>query len=208
MTSAKSTQEFVNIKEIRDGIVILKNGGLRAIIIASSVNFSLKSKDEQEAMIFQYQNFVNSLDFHIQIFIQSRRLDIAPYINTLEERYKEQNNELLKVQTREYIEFIKNFTESTNIMTKSFFIVVPYSPSVVTNKESLFSKIPIIGNQTAKQQSDNFDEHKAQLEQRIGVVVQGLNRVGIRTQQLGTEELVELYFKIFNPGEKSAPTTV
>src|SRR3989338_7300822 len=127
--NAKATQEFVPIKEIRDGIITLKDGGLRAVILANSVNLSLKSSDEQRATIFQFQNFLNSLDFSTQISVQSRRLDIRPYLLLLENRMKVQSEPLLKLQTREYIEFVRNFTESVSIMTKSFFVVVPYTHS-------------------------------------------------------------------------------
>jgi len=127
MALAKATQDFVPIKEIRDGIVILKDGGLRAIIMASSINLSLKSEDEQHATILQFQAFLNSIDFTTQIVIQSRRLDIKPYLILLENRMKEQVEPLLKIQTREYIQFIQSFTETVNVMTKNFFIVVPYS---------------------------------------------------------------------------------
>src|SRR3989344_8776359 len=123
--SAKPTQEFVPIKEVRDGIVVLKDESMRAVLMASSMNFALKSAENQNAIIVQFQDFLNSLDFSIQIYVSSRRLDIRPYIALLEERYKEQVSELMKVQTREYVGFIKNFTETTNIMTKTFFVVVP-----------------------------------------------------------------------------------
>src|SRR6185295_10322471 len=123
--NAKATQEFVPIKEVRDGIVILKDESLRAIVLANSVNLSLKSEDEQKATILQFQNFLNTLDFPIQISVQSRKLDIRPYLLTLEERIKVQTEPLLKLQTKEYIGFIKNFTESVSIMTKNFFVVVP-----------------------------------------------------------------------------------
>ena len=123
--SSKTTQEFVPIQEIRDGVIILKNGGMRSIILASSLNFALKSGDEQASILLQFQNFLNSLDFSVQIFIQSKKLDIRPYIALLEDRYKEQVGELMKIQVREYIEFVKIFVENTNIMSKSFFIVVP-----------------------------------------------------------------------------------
>ena len=116
---AKATQEFVPIKEVRDGIVVLKNDELRAIVLANSVNLSIKSSDEQQATIMQFQNFLNTLDFSMQISIQSRRLNIRPYLLLLEDRIKVQNEPLLKLQTREYIEFIKNFTDSVAIMTKS-----------------------------------------------------------------------------------------
>src|SRR3954464_13082507 len=110
-TSTKSTQEFVPVKEVRDGIVMLKDGTMRAILLASSINFALKSEDEQTAFIVQFQNFLNSLDFSCQIFVQSRMLDIRPYLSTLEGAYKKQLDDLMRVQIREYIEFVKSFTE-------------------------------------------------------------------------------------------------
>ena len=124
---AKATQEFVPIKEVRDGIIVLKDGDLRAIVLANSINLSLKSEDEQKATILQFQSFLNTLDFSIQISVQSRRLDIRPYLLLLENRIKIQNEPLLKLQTREYIEFIRNFTESVAIMTKS-------TPAVIWEK--------------------------------------------------------------------------
>jgi hypothetical protein len=139
MIKSEATQNFIPIKEVRDGIVILKDGSMRALLMTSSLNFALKSEDEQQSIIFQFQNFLNSLDFSIQIFLESRRLDIRPYIALLEGRQKEQTNDLLKIQIKEYIQFIKTFTENTNIMTKTFFIVVPYSPpQLSTSKGSKF----------------------------------------------------------------------
>ena len=107
--NSKATQEFVPIKEVRDGIAILKDGSMRGIVLSSSLNFSLKSEDERKAIVLQFQDFLNSLDFTVQISIQSRRLDIRPYMALLEDRYKEQMNDLMKIQTREYIDFIKRF---------------------------------------------------------------------------------------------------
>lgn len=202
---AKAAQDFVPIKEIRDGVAILKTGGLRLVLIASSVNFALKSEQEQTALLLQYQNFLNSLDFHIQIFVESRKLDIRPYLETLEGLVKDQLNDLLKIQTREYIEFIKNFTANTNIMSKTFFIVVPYDPPVFSQRTGLLRRL-FPGKLTASGGvADDFDEHRTQLEQRAGVVEQGLGRIGIRVVELGTQELVEMFFKIFNPGEITAP---
>src|SRR3989338_2073422 len=125
---AEATQDFVPIKEIRDGVVILKDGTMRMVLLVSSINFALKSTDEQTAILMQFQNFLNSLDFYIQIFVQSRRLDIRPYLRTLEERLVAQTTDLMKVQVREYIEFIRKFTETTDIMSKSFFFIIPYTP--------------------------------------------------------------------------------
>lgn len=202
-----TTQEFVPIREIRDGVVILKDGSMRAIVMASSLNFALKSTDEQNSIIYQFQNFINSLDFSVQIFVQSKKLDIRPYISLLEGRYKEQGTDLMKIQTREYIEFIKTFVENSNIMTKSFFIVVPYSPPVIANSHNPIKSL--LGNSSTEKTnvsgSGSFDESRTQLEQRVGVVEQGLTRCGIRVAELGTEEIVELFYKIFNPGDMEKP---
>ncbi len=141
MIKAKATQEFVPIKEIRDGVIVLKNGDLRAIVLANSVNLSLKSDDEQKATILQFQNFLNTLDFAVQISVQSRRLDIRPYLLLLENRMKVQNEPLLKLQTQEYIEFIKNFTESVSIMTKTFFVVVPYTHTVLKTDSGILKRL-------------------------------------------------------------------
>ena len=198
--ASKATQDFVPIKEIRDGIVILKDGSMRAVVMASSINFALKSPDEQQAIIFQFQNFLNSLDFSIQISIQSRELDIRPYISLLEGRYKDELGDLMKMQIREYIQFVKSFVEQSSIMTKTFFVVVPFNPTVLSGGFGNNKK-----DEAGKAKADNFEENRLQLEQRMGVVQQGLTRCGLRSVQLGTEEIVELYYKIFNPGELGKP---
>lgn len=207
-TKSKSTQDFVPIKEIRDGVIVLKNGGMRSILLASSLNFALKSQDEQASILMQFQNFANSLDFSVQIMIQSKKLDIRPYIALLEERYKEQATELMKIQVREYIEFIRTFVDSTNIMSKSFFVVIPYDPPIMTGaKNPLSGMLP--KSKTPVQDFDKqFQEYRSQLEQRVAVVEQGLVRCGIRSAELGTEEVVELYYKLFNPGETEKPIQI
>ena len=201
--NAKATQEFVPIKEVRDGIVVLKNDELRAIVLANSVNLSLKSSDEQQATIMQFQNFLNTLDFSVQISIQSRRLDIRPYLLLLENRIKVQNEPLLKLQTKEYIEFIKNFTDTVAIMTKNFFVVVPYTHTTLKSDSGIIDKIFSRKNKeeikVAKQIA--FEEKRSQLEERVAVIQQGLSRCGINSAQLGTEEVVEVFYKVFNPGE-------
>ena len=199
MAKEAATQEFVPIKEIRDGVVILKDGGLRAILLTSSLNIALKSNDEQTAILLQFQNFLNSLDFSLQIVIQSRRLDIRPYLNLLEERAKSQMEDLMKIQIREYIDFIRTFTETTNIMTKHFFLIIPYAPPILKA-----GKLPFSNNKKTSADTrtlENFEEAKTQLEQRVGIVSQGLSRLGLRTVRLGTEEMVEVFYRIFNPGE-------
>jgi type IV secretory pathway VirB4 component len=207
--SSKTTQDFVPIKEVKNGVVILKDGGMRGILMASSLNFALKSTDEQNSIIYQFQNFLNSLDFSIQIFVQSKRLDIRPYIALLENRYKEQMGDLMKIQTREYIEFIKNFTDNSSIMTKSFFIVIPYAPPLLQTKDNFMGKLlgkkPSVSEDAGKQKIEDFEEHRSQLEQRMSVVEQGLVRSGVRVVQLGTEEIIELYYRIFNPGDMEKP---
>ncbi len=209
--SSKATQEFVPIKEVKDGIMILKNDSMRGVVLASSINFSLKSDDERNAIILQFQDFLNSLDFPVEISIESRRLDIRPYIALLEGRYKEQTNDLMKIQTREYIDFIKKFTESTSIMTKSFFIIVSYDPALVKlqGPNAGLSKLNIFKKKSANKQQEekqaNFEENRTQLEQRVSVVEQGLSRCGIRVIRLGTEEVIELFYKIFNPGDTEKP---
>ena len=207
--TSKSSQDFVPVKEIREGISILKDGSMQMVLMASSLNFSLKSRDEQLAILLQYQNFLNSIDFTIQILIQSRKLDIKPYLATIDERLAAQTEDLLKVQTREYKEFIKKFTETVNIMSKSFFIVVTYSPPIYQSGLSLVSPLAKLFGKTTEsattQEITNFEENRTQLEQRINVVSQGLSRLGVRTITLGTEELIELFYKIFNPEETLGP---
>ena len=204
--SSQATQEFVPIKDVRDGVVTLKDGGMRAVVLASSLNFSLKSDDERNAIVLQFQDFLNSLDFPIQISVESRRLDIRPYVALLEDRYKEQMNDLMKIQTREYIDFIKKFTETTNIMTKSFFVVVPYDPALLNVKGGIGGSFFFFFNEeVAEQKQASFEENRTQLEQRVGVVEQGLVRCGIRVVRLGTEEVIELFYKTFNPGDSEKP---
>jgi len=202
MAIAKQSQTFVPIKEIRSGTVVLKDGGLRAVVMVSSVNLSLKSYDEQKATLIQFQNFLNTLDFPTQIVIQSRRLDIRPYLTTLENRMREQTEPLLKIQTREYINFISTFTESVNIMTKKFFVVVPFT--AVTGATGPLSALTDIFKPKGEAKAAAelaFEEKASQLSERAAIVQGGLGRMGLRSARLGTEELIELYYRTFNPGE-------
>ena len=200
---AKATQEFVPIKEVRDGVIVLKDGGLRAIILANSVNLSLKSEEEQKSTIFGFQSFLNTLDFAIQISVQSRRLDIRPYLLLLENRAKVESEPLLKLQTKEYIEFIRNFTESVSIMTKSFFVVVPYTHTVLKSDSGILKRLFGKRNKAEEKiaNQEDFEEKRSQLEERVNVIEQGLGRCGIKSVQLGTEEVIEVFYKVFNPGE-------
>ena len=203
--NAQPTQDFVPIKEIRDGILILKDGNIRAVLIASSINLSLKSEEEQQAIIMQFQALLNSLDFSVQIVVQSRRYDIRPYLILLEERERAQQEPLLKIQTREYMEFIKTFADERNIMTKNFFLVIPYSSDGNDSRSALggFFNNKKSDSSVSKEVAD-FEEKRSQLEQRIGIVQQGFARIGVRTAQLGTDEAIELFYKVFNPGESDS----
>ncbi len=204
MATSNATQDFVPIRDVRDDVVILKNGQMCKILLASSINFALKSRDEQQAILFQFQNFLNTLDFSLQIYVQSRRLNIEPYIATLKALEPIQYNDLMKVQLREYIEFIRTFTTEVDVMSKNFFVVVPYTPPKLDFKKSFTS----ILSQGKVIETNTFEEQRLQLEQRQSVVEQGLNRIGVRTIPLKDDELVELFYHIYNPGDitGSAPT--
>lgn len=202
----KPSQDFIPIKDVRNGVLVLNNGDLRMALMTSSLNFGLKSSDEQAAIILQFQNFLNSLEFPVQIFIQSRRLDIRPYIKMLEDRQKVQLIDAMKIQTHEYINFIRDFTNKTNIMSKTFFVVVPYNRAKVKVEGGaggiLSSLFPKSGSKKqAEEDERSFEEALIQLEQRAAIVEQGLARCDIRTTRIGTEEITELFYRKFNPGE-------
>lgn len=200
---AQSTQSFVLIDQIKEGVVILKGGGMRALLKCSSLNFALKSKDEQDATIYEFQNFLNSLDFSVQVFINSRFLNIDDYITVLEEREKIQQNDLLRVQTREYINFIKDFVQSTNIVSTDFYTVISFDQSEAIGKVenggggpfSLFG----FRKGPAKMERQEFLHYKNQLLQRVEFVKTGLHRMGIATTLLPTEELIMLFWNLYNP---------
>ncbi|KKU79150.1 MAG: hypothetical protein UY04_C0015G0004 [Parcubacteria group bacterium GW2011_GWA2_47_7] len=206
-TPGKPTQDFIPIRDIRNGVIVLNNGDLRMMLMTSSLNFGLKSGDEQGAILMQFQNVLNSLEFPIQISIQSKRLDIQPYIKMLEEREKAQLIDAMKIQVHEYVSFIRDFTSRTNIMSKNFFIVIPYSGGSNVSKAGAESALSgLFGKKTAHKkmtadETRSFEEARVQLEQRASIVEQGLARCDLRTIRLGTEEITELFYKKFNPGE-------
>lgn len=201
MATETTSQQFVPISNIHDDVVILKNGQMCMVLLATSINFALKSSDEQQAILSQYQSFLNSLDFSIQIYVQSRRLDIRPYLEILRAREGQQYNDLMRIQLREYIEFISSFTSQVDIMSKDFFVVVPYTPLRLEIKG--IGKFLNTKKETPAENENKFLEDRTQLEQRVSVVSQGLSRIGIRTTPLHTEQLVELYYHIFNPEDLS-----
>lgn len=204
-TSAAATQEFVSISDIRENVVVLKNGQLCMVLLASSINFALKSLDEQMAILNQFQNFLNTLDFSLQMYVQSRKLNIEPYLELLQGLEAKQDNDLMRIQLREYIEFIRTFTNEVDVMSKSFFVVIPYTPvrlNLTKNITSMFT-------QTSSEPTDTrFEEQQVQLEQRVSVVEQGLNRIGVRTVALKNDELVELFYHIYNPADTTGSAPV
>ena len=204
MPAAAPAQQFLAINAIREDTLLLKGGALRVVLMCSSFNFALKSTDEQDAVIFQYQNFLNALDFPIQFVIHSRRLNIEPYLASLAERQKEEQSDLLKIQIGEYIEFIKTFVDATNIMSKSFFVVVPFTPTVLEQQGIMSRTFAALGmgkNDDAAADARVFEERRHQLWQRVDTVIEGLQRFGIRSAPLNTEELIELFYGLYNPTE-------
>ena len=198
-TGQAPTQDFVSIRDIRDTVVIQKNGQMTMILLASSINFALKSLDEQRAVLSQFQEFLNTIDFSLQIYMQSRRLNIEPYLKLLSGLEGNQDNDLMRVQLREYIEFIRTFTTDVDVMSKNFFVVVSYTPSIVTLKKGLGSILSPGSSASALPTDTVFEEHRLQLEQRLSLVVDGLARIGVRTITLEKDELVELFYHIYNP---------
>jgi len=195
-----STQKYVDVEEIRDGVIVLKNGSLRTVLMASSVNFDLKSTEEQDAIIAQYQNFLNSLDFPLQILITSRRFNIDPYLDFLKDKENQQTNDLLRFQISEYQKFIKNLTEVSNIMSKFFYIIVPFSP-VETKKGGLFGKLSAMFNpkQVITDKRGAFETYKNQLWQRVDYIIEALGGTDVRLVPLKTEEAIELLYNTYNP---------
>ncbi|HRY52960.1 MAG TPA: hypothetical protein P5089_03950 [Candidatus Portnoybacteria bacterium] len=205
---AAPVQQKIVVEEIKEGVVILKGGDLRGVLMASSINFSLKSTDEQDSLIFKYQSFLNSLDFPIQILMASRHLNIEEYLASVEQKRKEQDNELLQIQIAEYYDFIKNLVEVGNIMDQSFFVVVPLAR--VEKKESgIIEKLGIFQSSKPKgnEETKSFDELRVQLWQRLEYVGSGLAGIGIKSTILNTEELTQLFYRMYNMGSKNVPTT-
>jgi hypothetical protein len=202
-----ASQDFVAIKDIKDDVVILKNGQMCSVMLASSVNFALKSGDEQQAILQQFQTFLNTLDFSLQIYVQSRRLNIEPYLELLAAREPLQDNDLMRIQLREYMEFIRTFTREVDVMSKNFFVIVPYTPSPINIAQGLTSLFTP-GRQAAIPPEMRFEEQRIQLEQRVAVVENGLAGIGVRTIPLQTEDLVELYYHIYNPTDPTGAAPV
>lgn len=202
-----TTQDFVQIRDVKENVIIQKNGQMLMILLASSINFALKSQDEQRAVLGQFQNFLNTLDFTLQVYIQSRKLNIEPYLELLNSLEDQQDNELMRIQLREYMEFINSFTTNVDVMSKNFFVVVPYTPTKLNITKSITNIFSPTQKAAGLPSDLQFEEHRIQLEQRVGVVTEGLARVGVRTITLQNDDLVELFYHIYNPADQkgSAP---
>ncbi len=198
MPNKTTTQKFVPVKDVKENVLQLKDGKLCIVLLASSINFALKSQDEQQAILSQFQSFLNTLDFSLQIYIQSRRLNIEPYLSQLSAREEAQYNDLMRIQLREYIDFVRKFTKEVDVMTKNFFVVISYTPSRINAKEGILNLFGAGGDRSSNKQ-ESFEENRSQLEQRVNIVEQGLNRLGVKTVPLQNDDLVELYYHIFNP---------
>jgi len=200
--------DLVNIKEIRNSTVILKSGGMRQIIMVGGVNFSLKSENEQNIITQGYQNFLNGIDFPLQIVIHSRKVNIDGYIEGLVARKEVEESPLLQSQIDEYAEFIKGFVQKNAIMEKAFFLVVPFFPTGMASvAKSTKSFLPFFGKKkdaagVAKDTEDAeriFQENLAQLTQRVSQVVNGLLTIGLEATILENDALVELFYNFYNP---------
>lgn len=190
------TQQFLEIDQIREGFLLLKNKGLRGVLMVSSLNFTLKSDDEQQAIIYQFQSFLNSLDFSIQIIVQSRILNITGYLEKLKHLEKKQKNELMRIQTADYQKFINEMVASRQILVKTFFVVVPFALVEVPK-----IKVPSFGKKTVKLDEDFFQRTKSQLWQRMEFVSSGLRRCGLQCTILDSLELIELFWGLYHPEE-------
>jgi len=198
---AASTQENLEIAGIEDGIVILRDGSYRLVFEVTAINFGLKSEREQNSIIFQFQGFLNSLHFPIQVLVQSRKLDLTPYLTKLKKRADGQTNELLKMQTLDYADFISELINMANIMKKRFYVVIGWE-NVELQKLSLVDRLLNRGNSVSllKISEKEFKTRSNELRERGSVIASGLGSIGLHCKQLGTKELIELYYNFYNPG--------
>ena len=194
-----ATQHYLKIAEIKDDTIVLGSGELRAIVAVSSTNFALKSEDEQNALINAYQGMLNSLEFPIQILVHSRILDINTYLAKLKNLAAGQTNELLRIQMNEYIEYVAKLIEFANIMSKNFYVVVPYSEEVA-GKQGWLSRIGRLLNPVSSiiSSESEFMRRKTKLLERVNMVIGGLGSVGLRSLTLNTEELIEVMYQSYN----------
>ncbi|OGF30622.1 hypothetical protein A2533_03820 [Candidatus Falkowbacteria bacterium RIFOXYD2_FULL_35_9] len=196
----QSTQLFLDIAEIKNDTVIMKDGTLRAVMMVSSLNFALKSEDEQEAVVSTYVRFLNFLDFPIQIVIQSRKLDISNYVAKLKTQESEIGNELLRRQMVNYQAYIQELVDLGDIMNKSFFVVVPYTP-FEDKSRGFWSRLGSLftPGQVIKLNQKKFDKYSYSLNQRVEHVKTHIGEMGLEVGRLDTQSLIELYYNVYNP---------
>jgi hypothetical protein len=196
----RTTQEFLEFEQIRDGLVILKTKALRAVLMVSSLNFALKSEDEQNAILYQFQSFLNSLDFSCQILIHSRRLNIVSYLDKLKEIGEKETNDLMKIQIEEYRKFIESIMAGGTIMQKIFYVMIPFS-LLESQEQATGKKKTLLPTKIPKMTEEDFQRCKGQLWQRVEFVALGLRRCGLQTVPLNNQELIELYWSFYHPME-------
>lgn len=206
-TNPNSTQNALQIAEIRDGIVIMNDGSFRSVVMTKSINFDLMSGEEKEMIEFGYQGFLNSLYFPIQIFIRSQKVDLRPYLEKLDKIRQEHDNMLLALLMEDYLGFIENLSYQTNIMDKKFYIVIPYFPvadvqKAITQSKNFFSGLKGLFSNTEQRVTINeqdLNAAKDELRNRVQAVLGGLQQTGVQGLPLDTQELIELYYDTYNP---------
>jgi len=201
-----ATQQFLEVQDIKEGILILKNNSIRGILMVSSINFALKAEEEQTAIVYAFQSFLNSLDFFCQIVIQSRNINITPYLDGLKDLEEKQTNGLLREQTASYREFIKNMVVGDVVMTKNFYVVVPYEIMELLGIKGTMKKFNFVKKTPQDMQNqpikdDEFQRCKTQLWQRMEYLAMGLRRCGLEAVPLTTPELIELFWSIHHPDQ-------
>lgn len=200
-----ATQAFLEVQDIKEGVLILKNNAIRGVLMVSSINFALKSDEEQTAIIYAFQNFLNSLDFSCQIIVQSRNINITPYLDDLKDLEEKQTVELLKTQTASYREFIKNMVVGDTVMTKNFYVVIPYTLMEALGVRAATKQYNFLKNISGKKEQggeikdSDFQRCKVQLWQRMEFLAMGLKRCGLEGIPLTTPELIELFWAIHHP---------
>jgi hypothetical protein len=196
-----TAQQYLDIAEIRDGVVILRDGTFRAILMASSLNFALKSEEEQKAIIYGFQDFLNAISFPVQILVNSREIDLKPYLKELDVREDAQGSELMKIQLQEYREYIKELVKVSNVMTKNFYIVIPFAAQQAKEEgtlEKLIKGLRVRGGLSPYTVSE-FERYKDQLWQRVDQVSANIRNLGVRLVPLSTQEIIELFYSLYNP---------
>jgi len=208
-SNPNSTQNTLLIAEVRDGIVIMNDGTFRAVIMCKSINFDLMSPQEREAVEFSYQGFLNSLYFPIQVYVRSQKIDLRPYLERMDKIRTEQDNMLLALLMEDYIGFLSAVSQQTNIMDKKFYVVISYPDPDEDIKNALKQStgfftgmVDMFSNKSTPHiviDENRLEEAKTELKNRVQAVMQGLLECGVQSIPLDTQELIELYYDVYNP---------